>query len=292
MPNALFRAKEIWDGGDHERGLAILEEHLERELGEVAFEPEPRIFYPNAFGALEGAVFSMLDSPTMLKPPFGRVFAQIWELNPHSQWIGLLRHHEFTDPLDYEEFADLDLPPVDFAFETLVEALANSARRGLLAPDFEGPNNGRPVLRLNDIEAVDEASWGTLKSMLATALRQAYATCPPDFWERLVVDDAEGVLTRFLHDLFLDHRPPLDVAEARWTVILEQQPAYAAAAQSALRRVRAFTYPSGYLTELVRVDAGFRVDNGNVWLDLLQERLVESTLRALPGQRWPPGARS
>ncbi len=291
MPNPFFRAKEVFDSGDQQEGIAQLERHLESDIGEVVFEPEPRIFFPDAFGELEGAVYSMLDSPTMLKAPFGRAFAWVWDMNPHRQWLGLLLHHEFTDPLDFKEFADLELPPIDFAYEAIVDALTESARRGLLAPNYEGPNNGRPVLRLAEVESVDDQQWGELKPRLLDALPQAFTACPSDFWERLAETDAEGVLTRFLHDLFLDHRPPLDVTDSRWKVIVEQQSRYASAAQQALGAVLAANDTAEYLTEVVRIDAGRRVADGRSWLQQLQEALVQRDLRSMPGEPWPQTAR-
>jgi hypothetical protein len=291
MPNALFRAKEVWDGGDRQSGLAILQQDLESEINQVAFEPEPRLFFPDSFGQFEGAVFSMLDSATMLKAPFGLVYAPIWRMDPSAQWIGLLRHHTFNDPLDFEEFADLELPPLEFAFPAIVDTLTASARTGLLAPDYEGPNNGRPVLRMADVDEIDDAQWGELKPMLRSALPAAYAESPVDFWERLADDDSEGVVVRFLHDLFLDHRPALDLSDTRWKLIVEQQPPYAAAVQRALEKLRASDHPVDYLTELVRIDAGLLVDDGRAWLDQLQDALARGELMTLQGRRWPPNAR-
>jgi len=117
--------------------------------------------------------------------------------------------------------------------------------------------------------------------------RTRYAACPADFWDRLAKNDASGVVMRFLHDLFLEFRPPLDLVDARWGAIEQHQKAFAAAVPAALQRYLASGVSTEDLTEVARIDAGFPFDDGRVWLHLLEDGLRHSDLRRLPGRRWP-----
>jgi hypothetical protein len=285
MPNAFFRAKSLWDAGHLEDGLGVLNAYLDQELGAPAFVPTPRILYEGAFPRLELAVFSMLSDNRHLQATFGEVFVQIWKLYPHTIWIGVLLEHNFYDDDEYFDFENISAEASrERDFSIIATAIVDSAVRGIVGPDYEGPNNGRPILRIEDIQAVPDSNWGLLKNVLLSRLPNAYAACPPDFWARRAANEPDELLMWFLHDLFLEFGHPLDVIEARWKAIRRGQPAYADAAVIALEMVLNTQHDPDWFTDVVRIDAGVKeVDDGTAWLRSLSEALRQEDFSRLIG---------
>ena len=168
-------------------------------------------------------------------------------------------------------------------FDAIADALSESAAKGLLAPDFEGPNSGRPALPIEEIKLVKEERWGPLKQILVRRLTKAYADCPNDFWLRLAMNEPTDVLTRFLHDLFGKYSHPMDVAELRWKAIRQDHPPYATAAVVSLEHVLRTCNDPQFLSDLVRIDAGLMtVEDGKLWLGALSVALQTEDFGSLP----------
>ena len=273
MPNCFFVAKRRWEAEDLAGGARTLNECLERELGGPAFEPHSRVFNSQYFARFDTGVAAMLSDEHMRKTSFGALFAVIWRWHPDQIWIGVSVDFNFFEHFDRFGFDEALVEPLRQlgGFEAIVGTLCDAAVKGLLAPEFEGPNSGRPALPLADIERIKDERWGPLKPVLLKRLKEAYEQCPKDFWARLAANDPEGVLIRFLHDLFGNCPHPMDVAELRWKAITRGHPAYAAAVLTSLEHVpRTRSDDRQWLTDVVRIDAGFTsVEDGSQWLSAL-----------------------
>jgi hypothetical protein len=287
MPNCFFVTKRRWEAGDLTGSVHSLNECLERELEGPAFSPGPRIFNSNHFARFETAVAAMLSDGHMRRTSFGALFAVIWRCHPDQIWVGVLLDFNFFEHFERFGFDEALVEPLRQlgGFDAIVDALGESALKGLLAPDFEGPNSGRPTLRIADVEKVKEERWGPLKQMLLSRLKEAYEQCPKDFWARLAVSEPEDVLIRFLHDLFGNFRHPPDVAELRWKAITRDHPAYATAVLTSLEHVLQSCDDPQWLTDVVCIDAGFTsVEKGKQWLDVLLVALRTADFNALPAR--------
>jgi hypothetical protein len=274
MPNAFYQAKLLWEAGQMSEALDLVNRNFEAVLGNRAFEPDTRL-YSGAFTHFPNALFAVANDPGMLRIGFGAYFAGIWSLDPDDLWIGLLLNYDFYPQPKLAEDEDERVGwPRTSEFASIESALAVAARKGLLAPADEGPNNGRPVLDLERIKAVPESRWGALKRILLESLASAYEACPQDFWERLALQEPADVLERFLHDLFARYHRPIPDIQLRWAGIVRYQKAYAGAVLSVLDLVLDRNRDQAHLTEIVRVDAGFpMVDDGISWLASLRGAL-------------------
>jgi hypothetical protein len=282
MPNALYRAKLKWEAGQMSDALALVNRHFEAVLGRRAFEPHTRL-YSGAFEHFQNVLFAIANDPGMLRVGFGSYFTTIWNMDPDDLWIGLLLNYNFYPKRTLAEDEDERVVWEGAnGFALIVSVLAASARKGILAPAYEGPNNGRPVLELEQIEAVPEVRWGPLKRLLLDSLPSAYDACPSDFWDRLAVQEPENVLERSLHDLFARYHRPIPDVQLRWSGIVRWQKAYARAILGALDRVLEDNHDGVHLTEIVRVDAGFPlVNDGRSWLISLRRALVDQDFSML-----------
>lgn len=286
MPNCFFVNKRRWGAGDLAGSVASLNECLEQALQTAAFAPAPRIFNSNHFARFETAVAAMLSDDQMRRTSFGALFAIIWQWHHNQIWIDVLLDFDFFQQLERLGFDEALVEPLRQlgGFDAIVNALGEAALKGLLAPDFEGPNSGRPTLRIADVEKVEEERWGPLKQMLLLRLENAYAQCPKDCWARLAINEPEDVLIRFLHDLFGNFQHPPDVAELRWKAIIRDYLSYATAASTSLEHVLQSCNDRKWLTDVVRTDAGIiSVEDGRHWLDVLLVALRTADFAALPG---------
>jgi hypothetical protein len=304
MPNVFFRAKLLWQAGEREPGFLILNDYLVKEIGQPVFVAARRLLYSSLDPGMsfEDAVWAMLNDSEILQAPFGQVFSIIWNLNPNQIWILLLLNRNFYND-DYfwsvygqnEDFV-IKVSENDFEierewatsllkndFEMIADVLIASALKGILGSNAsEGPNNGRAVLPLEDIQEVKEENWGSLKAMLLERLPKAYADCPPNFWTQLASNEPEEVVMRFLHDLFSEFGHSIAVAETRWKVIVRDHGAYANAVRTALENLLNRKYDPEWLREIVHVDAGFTtVKDGAAWIKALSMALHQQDFSEL-----------
>ena len=220
--------------------------------------------------------FSNSARPFLLAP-FGRVWAVLWELDRHGEWVDILLQYDFfrlpeAIGFDFEEFA----PPQndDGDFDAIVQVLEASARSGKLSPDpADDPNGGRPVLALASIDVVDDARWGPMKPRLKARLAAAYAASPANPWKRRIEEDPEEVVTDFLHHLFSRYGgSPNSGIEPRWGAIRRAHAAYADAVRSALAELLARATPT-QAADIVKYDARRDVSDGIAWLQDLARAL-------------------
>jgi hypothetical protein len=296
MPNVFFRAKLLWQAGEREQGFFRLNNYFKRELGQPVFMAAPRLLDSSLDSQMsfESAIWSMLNDSEILQAPFGNVFSIIWHLNPDQTWIQLLLYKNFYDDdylwsvYDQNDYFVTKVTENNFEidrklatnilkneFDIIVDVLIESALKGLLGSNAaEPPNNGRPVLPVEDIQEVKDTNWGLLKLMLLERLPKAYAECPPDFWTQLAANESEEVVIRFLHDLFTKFGHSMEVAETRWKAIKRDHEEYANAVLTALENLLNAQYDAKWVTEIVRVDAGFTdVNDGATWLKALSVAL-------------------
>ncbi len=304
MPNVFFRAKLLWQAGEREPGFLILNDYLEKEIGQPVFTAAPRLLDISLDSGMrfESAVWAMLNDSEILQAPFGQVFSIIWNLNPNQTWIQLLLNRNFynddyfwsvygqnedfvikVSENDFEIDRELATSLLKNDFEMIADVLIASALKGILGSNAsEQPNNGRAVLPVEDIQEVKEDNWGSLKAMLLERLPKAYADCPPDSWTQLASNEPEEVVMRFLHDLFSEFGHSIAVAETRWKVIVRDHGAYANAVRTALENLLNRKYDPEWLTEIVRVDAGFTsVKDGAAWLKSLSMALRQEDFSEL-----------
>ena len=304
MPNFFFRAKLLWQLGERETGFLLLNESLEKEIGEPVFIAAPRLLDISLDSGMrfESAVWSMLNDSEILQAPFGQVFSLIWKLNPNQIWIQLLLNRNFYND-DYfwsvygknDDFVtkasenDFEIDK-EFAtsllkndFEMIADVLIASALKGILGSNAsEQPNNGRAILPLEDIQEVKDENWGPLTTMLLERLPKAYADCPLDFWTQLASNEPAEVVMRFLHDLFSEFGHSIAVAETRWKVILRDHGDYANAVGTAVENLLNRKYDPEWLTEIVRVDAGFTsAKDGAAWIKALSMALRQEDFSEL-----------
>jgi hypothetical protein len=285
MPNCFFVAKRHWEGQDLVGGVDLLNQCLERDLGKPAIAADERIFNSRHFLRFETAVSAILADVHMRKASFGALFAAIWRWEPDQIWVGLLLDFNFFAHFDHFGFDEALVEPlVQIAgFDAIADALSESAAKGLLAPDFEGPNSGRAALPIEEIKLAEEKRWGPLKQILERRLTKAYRDCPNDFWLRLAMNEPTDVLTRFLHDLFGKYSNPMEVAELRWKAIKEDHPPYAMAAIVSLEHVLQTCSDPKFLSDVVRIDAGLMtVEDGKLWLGALLVGLRTADFSSLP----------
>lgn len=304
MPNVFFRAKLLWKEGERKSGFLLLNDYLEKDIGQPVFIAAPRLLDSSLDleMSFENAVWSMLNDSELLQAPFGRVFTLIWKLNPNQTWIQLLlnrnfyndeyfwtvygRNEEFVTKVvenDFQIDSKYATSILKNEFEMIANVLVASAVKGILGANAsERPNNGRAVLPVEDIQEVKDENWGALKAMLLERLPKAYADCPPDFWTQLASNEPEEVVMRFLHDLFSEYGHSIAVAKTRWTVIVRDHGAYANAVRTALENLLNTKYETEWLTEIVRVDAGFTsVKDGAAWIKALSMALRQEDFSEL-----------
>ena len=274
MPNVYFKARMFWRLGERERAISLLNEYIEGKTNKIAFLPTKRYFKSDKMDWFDTAVSIMLNDGYVLRIPFGQVFPILWSLDPYQNWIELLLAHDFSKEVDselFEEEEPVDLDNSDSDLRLIANALLSSAEKGILGSNSsEHPNGGRPVLPVDWVKEVDDTHWGLLKNLLLDKLPNAFAACPPDFWERLALDEPLEVLERFLHDLFLRYDHPLDVIETRWKVIRRDFAPYASASIMALSNVLRDIQNLDTLNDIVRIDAGILSTNdGKAWLESL-----------------------
>ena len=287
MPNCFFVAKRRWEADDRVGGLQTLNDCLERELGGPAFAPATRLFDSDYFASFESAVGTMLSDEHMRQTSFGKLFAILWRWHPDEMWISVLLNFNFFEHFERFGFDEELVEPLRQlgGFDEIVDALGESAANGLLAPDFEGPNSGRPTLRMSEVENVNEEHWGSLKQLLLRRLKAALDGCPNDCWARLAADQPEDVLIRFLHHLFGNSPSRMDVVSSRWKAITRDHSAYAAAVLMSLQDVLKNSSEPRRLTDVVRVDAGIMsVESGRQWLDMLLVALRSADFNSLPSR--------
>ncbi len=304
MPNVFFRAKLLWQAGEHEQGFLRLNNYLKKELGKPVFGAAPRLLDSSLDSQMsfESAIWSMLNDSEILQSPFGNIFSIIWHLNPDQTWIQLLLNKNFYDDdylwsvydqndhfvtkateNNFEIDRKLATNMLKNEFDIIVDILIDSALKGLLGSNAdEPPNNGRPVLPVENIQEVKDANWGLLKLMLLERLPKAYAECPPDFWKQLAVKESEEFLIRFLYNLFAKFSHSTEVAETRWKATRRDHEEYANAVLTALGNLLNSQYDAKWLTEIVRVDAGFTdVNDGATWLKALSVALRQENFNKL-----------
>jgi hypothetical protein len=304
MPNVFFRVKLLWQAGERESGFLILNDYLEKEVGQPVFVAAPRLLDSSLDSGMrfESAVWAMLNDSDILQAPFGQVFSIIWNLNSNQTWIQLLLNRDFynddyfwsvygkndefvtkVSENDFEIDREFATSLLEKDFETITNVLVASALKGILGPNAsERPNNGRAILPIEDVQEVKDAYWGPLKAILLERLPKAYADCPPDFWAKLAANEPEEVVMRFLHDLFSEFGHSMEVAETRWKAIVRDHGAYANAVRTALEKLLNATYDPELVTEIVRVDGGFaEVNDGAAWLKALSLALRQEDFSEL-----------
>lgn len=279
----------LWDQGNRQGGFDLLNSYLGGKLGSPPFIPRQQLFESELFSSFYHAIIKLMLDTYMLRSDFQVVFPEMWKLDPSQYLVVILLQKDFSkevysEMLDpFEEVLELEIKNGEEEFSAIVDVLVESATKGILGADpSERPNGGRSVLSIQEISNVQDSKWGKLKELLLNKLPEAYATCPPTFWEKLALEEPEDVFFRFLHDLFLIHCSPVEVVESRWKLISNYYKPYSKAVLESFQALLNSNYNEEYLLEIVHVDAGFiLVENGRKWLESLYYALTKSDFREL-----------
>ena len=271
MPNIFFRAKSLWDAGERESAFFLLNDYLEKSLGHPVFQDASPLYKGSPFGQPRDfytEVYLLITTYRIPDVSFGSLFRLIWILNPHQRWITALLEADLYSRFYFEESSEkLNIRKAEL--NAIADVLVEAALKGLLGSDpNEEPFIRRAVLPIERIQEIEDWTWGPLKSILLERLPKAYAACSSDFWVQLAATELEEFVIRFLQDIFLDLS--VENGELRWKVIVRYRSSYANTVKNSLERLLSNNLDSDWLTEIVRVDAGFTsVTDGAAWLAAL-----------------------
>lgn len=280
MANVYYQARAVWDSGQREEGLRILNDYLEAKLGQPVFRPHSRVFRVESLRRWDDAFSVLYGSSGSLVAPFGRVFPLLWALNPSPNLIARLRNYDFSETpnipdylAELEGLSQFDVVHTERDFAALTNVLLDAARRGLLCPDpDENRRTGLACLPLDEIRDIAPIKWGALRDALLRLLPAAYAARPPDFFRRWAESDALGMVSRFVHSAFAENYPAPATVRMNLERVIRLAPAYRDALVDALGRVLTQTSAEAQ-QDLVRYDAALPEEDASGWLHKLRGEL-------------------